>query len=44
MEITAALEAVLHRLPNLRLAVPAEELRLRPGYSIRSLEKLPVTY
>ncbi|MEU6177784.1 cytochrome P450 family protein [Streptomyces coeruleorubidus] len=44
MEITAVLEAVLHRLPNLRLAVPAEELRLRPGYSIRSLEKLPVTY
>jgi cytochrome P450 len=38
------LGALLRRLPGLRLAVPEEELRFKPGLVVRSLESLPVTW
>lgn len=38
-----AFETLLRRLPSLRLAVPAEELSVRPGLIMRGLERLPVT-
>ncbi|SDY98336.1 Cytochrome P450 [Micromonospora pattaloongensis] len=44
MEMTVALRAVLDRLPNLRLAVPAEQLPWRRSYLIRILQSLPVTF
>ncbi|MEV5447458.1 cytochrome P450, partial [Streptomyces sp. NPDC052644] len=43
MELQEALGALLRRLPGLRLAVPEEELRFKPGLVVRSLEALPVT-
>ncbi|MGX4655671.1 cytochrome P450 [Micromonospora sp. SCSIO 07396] len=44
MELQEALGALLRRLPGLRLAVPEEELRFKPGLVVRSLEALPVTW
>jgi cytochrome P450 len=44
MELQEALGALLRRLPGLRLAVPEEELRFKPGLVVRSLESLPVTW
>ncbi len=44
IEVTVALETVLPRLPNMKLAVPAREVTLRPAYFIRSPIKLPVVY
>jgi cytochrome P450 len=38
-----ALATLLARYPDLRLAVPAEELRWEPGF-VRSLESLPVLF
>jgi cytochrome P450 len=44
MELQEALGALLRRLPGLRLAVPEEELRFKPGLVVRSLESLPVAW
>jgi cytochrome P450 len=43
MEARVALEALLQRFPNLRLAAPAEQLHWRPGVSLRGLVSLPVS-
>jgi cytochrome P450 PksS len=42
LEGQIALEALLRRAPELRLAAPAESLRWRRGLFLRGLEKLPV--
>jgi cytochrome P450 len=44
MELQEALGGLLRRLPNLRLAVPESELRLKPGLVVRSFRELPVTW
>jgi nocardicin N-oxygenase len=44
LELQIALGSLLARFPALRLAVPAEELRWRPGMLMRTLEELPVTW
>ncbi|QQQ74108.1 cytochrome P450 [Saccharothrix sp. 6-C] len=44
MELQEALGGLLRRLPNLRLAVPESELRLKPGLVVRSFQELPVTW
>ncbi|SLL97913.1 MULTISPECIES: cytochrome P450 [unclassified Actinoplanes] len=44
LEAQVAFTALLDRLPGLRLAVPAEALRWRPGLLIRGLETLPVRW
>jgi cytochrome P450 len=43
MEARVALEALLQRFPQLRLAMPAEQLHWRPGVSLRGLVSLPVS-
>jgi cytochrome P450 PksS len=43
MEARVALEALMQRFPNLRLAAPAEQLHWRPGVSLRGLVSLPVS-
>jgi cytochrome P450 PksS len=43
LEGAIAIQNAVQRLPNLRLAMPAEKLRWRTGYVIRGLKKLPVT-
>jgi cytochrome P450 len=42
LEAQVAFTALLTRHPDLRLAVPAEDLRWRPGLLLRGLEELPV--
>ncbi|GIF06712.1 cytochrome P450 family protein [Actinoplanes siamensis] len=42
LEAQVAFTALLDRQPGLRLAVPAAELRWRPGLLLRGLEELPV--
>lgn len=44
MELQVAVETLVRRLPTLRLAGPAEELRWKPGLLVRGLEALPVTW
>jgi len=44
LELQIALTTMLARFPTLRLAVPAGELRWRPGMLIRTLRELPVTW
>jgi cytochrome P450 len=44
LEAEIALTTLLRRLPGLRLAVPAEELRYRPVPLFRSLATLPVAW
>ncbi|MDT0310636.1 cytochrome P450 [Streptomyces sp. DSM 44917] len=44
VEARTALAALLRRLPALRLAVPAEELRWRGGLIMRGLRSLPVEF
>jgi cytochrome P450 len=44
MEGQIAINALLCRLPNLRLAVPPEKLRWRRGVLLHSLENLPVAF
>ncbi|MCI2422906.1 cytochrome P450 [Saccharopolyspora sp. K220] len=41
---TVAIETVLDRLPEIELAVPAGELRWRPGAFHRALDSLPVRF
>jgi cytochrome P450 len=44
LEGQIAINTLLQRLPNLRLAVPAEELVWRPSMLLLGLSKLPVTF
>ncbi|GAA4693988.1 cytochrome P450 [Pseudonocardia yuanmonensis] len=45
VEMRVAFPALLHRFPTLRLAVPAEEVRLRPETAdIYGVKSLPVTW
>jgi cytochrome P450 len=44
LEGRIAIGALLARYPALRLAVPVEDLRWRPGMLIRGLARLPVRY
>ncbi len=44
LELQIALGTLLTRFPTLRLAVPAEQLRWRPGMLMRTLAELPVTW
>lgn len=44
MELQEALGAILRRLPNIRLAVPEEDLRFKPNVVVRTLESLPVAW
>lgn len=42
LEAQIAIGTVLHRLPDMRLAVPPESLRWRRGLFLRGLQKLPL--
>jgi len=44
LEGTIAIQKVLQRLPDLRLATSAEKLRWRTGFVIRGMKKLPVAF
>jgi cytochrome P450 len=44
LEVRTAIERLTARLPDLRLAVPAEGLRWKSGVSIRGPEELPVAW
>lgn len=43
-EMEIALRTLFDRLPNLRLAVPAEEIPFKPGDTIQGMLELPVTW
>ncbi|KUM99828.1 cytochrome [Streptomyces yokosukanensis] len=43
-ELEIALGSLLARLPGLRLAVPADEVRFKPGDTIQGMLELPVTW
>jgi cytochrome P450 PksS len=43
MEARVALAALIQHFPQLRLAVPVEQLQWRPGVSLRGLGSLPVS-
>jgi cytochrome P450 PksS len=44
MEGAIAINLLVQRLPNLRLALPAEQLQWRPTLFVRGLEALPVRF
>ncbi|MCW2903785.1 MAG: cytochrome [Streptosporangiaceae bacterium] len=44
VELEVALTALFGRIPTLRLAVPVEELPLRPASTIHGVNELPVTW
>lgn len=44
LEGEIAFTALLKRLPNMRLAVPADQLSWRPAFELRGLDTLPVTF
>jgi cytochrome P450 PksS len=44
LEGQIAINTLLRRLPDLRLAIPRESLRRRPGLVLHSLESLPVGF
>lgn len=44
MELQEALRGLLRHMPYLRVAVPDSQLRFKRGMTIRSIEKLPVTW
>jgi len=44
MELQEAFRGLLGRVPGLRLAIPAEELRFKPGMAVHSLRELPVRW
>ena len=44
MEGAVAIGALVARAPNLRLGVRVAALRWRPGFILRGLEALPVTF
>jgi pentalenic acid synthase len=43
-ELEIALGALLERLPGLKLAIPADEVRFKPGDTIQGMLDLPVTW
>ncbi|MFG2205618.1 cytochrome P450 [Streptomyces sp. NPDC048638] len=44
LELEVILTALFDRLPTLRLAVPVDQLTLRPGTTIQGVNELPVTW
>ncbi|MFH8989648.1 cytochrome P450 [Streptomyces sp. NPDC017940] len=44
LELDIALRTLLARIPDLRLAVPADAIRMKPGDTIQGLRELPVTW
>jgi pentalenic acid synthase len=44
MELQLALPALFERIPSLRLAVPVDELKLRPAIAIQGVNSLPVAW
>ncbi|MCW2939798.1 MAG: cytochrome [Actinomycetia bacterium] len=44
VELEVALGALFDRIPTLRLAVPVEDLTLRPATTIQGVNELPVTW
>jgi len=45
VELRVAIPALFTRFPTLRLAVPAEDVPLRPGHqNIHGVHRLPVTW
>jgi pentalenic acid synthase len=44
MELEVALTALFERIPTLRLAVPVDDLTIRPGSTIQGVNELPVTW
>jgi cytochrome P450 len=44
LELQEAFRGLLGRMPGLRLAIPAKELRFTPGMAIHSLRELPVSW
>lgn len=44
VELQVALQTLITRMPDLRLAKPADELRFRDGAIVYSLRELPVTW
>ncbi|WP_433725914.1 cytochrome P450 [Nocardia sp. CA-129566] len=45
IEMRTALPALISRLPTLQLAVPADEIRMRPdGIGVHGVQRLPVTW
>ncbi len=44
LEGQIALHTLIHRFPDLRLAVPPASLRRRPGLLLNALEKLPLVF
>jgi cytochrome P450 len=44
MELQVALTTLVGRLPNLRLAVPAEQLRWKQGSFMRSIIEMPISW
>ncbi|WP_326694601.1 cytochrome P450 [Streptomyces sp. NBC_01267] len=43
-EIEIALRTLFHRLPELRLAAPADEIPFKPGDTLQGMLELPVTW
>jgi vitamin D 1,25-hydroxylase len=44
LELEVILTALFDRIPTLRIAVPIEQLTLRPGTTIQGVNELPVTW
>ncbi|PXX71293.1 pentalenic acid synthase [Nocardia tenerifensis] len=44
LELEIVLTALFERVPTLRLAVPVDQLTLRPGTTIQGVNELPVTW
>jgi hypothetical protein len=44
VELQETLRGLLGRLPGLALAVPAADLRFKPGMAIYNLRELPLTW
>jgi len=44
LELQEAFRGLLGRMPGLRLALPARELRFKPGMAVDSLRELPVAW
>jgi vitamin D 1,25-hydroxylase len=44
LELEVIVTALFSRIPTLRLAVPVEQLELRPGTTIQGVNELPVTW
>ncbi|GGX37901.1 cytochrome P450 [Streptomyces noursei] len=44
LELEVILNALMDRVPTLKLAVPVDQLKLRPGTTIQGVNELPVTW